>query len=78
VVVRVRREFARAEGGEPSAVVTLGVARAQWPDGCLGVPSAGRSCRSEPAPGFRVTVRLGTVTAVYHTDLREQVLRGPS
>jgi hypothetical protein len=75
VVLRVRRDFARAEGGQAGAVTTLGVARVQWPDSCIGVPLPERPCRAEPTPGFRVTVRLGAVTAVYHTDLGDQVLR---
>lgn len=76
VVLRVRQEFAQAAGVQPSAVVTLGVWRVLWPDGCLGVPSS--SCSLEPAPGFRVSVRTGENAATYHTDLRERLVRAPA
>jgi hypothetical protein len=76
VVLHVRREFARQAGVQPSAIVTLGVWRVLWPDGCLGVPGSA-ACAAEPAPGFRVSVRAGNAAAVYHTDLRERVVRAP-
>ena len=75
VVVRARREFAQAENVQPSQVTTLGVARVEWPDSCLGVRQPGALCAQAITPGFRITLRLGSTTAVYHTDLRERVVR---
>ena len=46
-----------------------------WPDGCLGVPRPGVSCTQAIVPGFRVTLRLGSRTFEYHTDLNDHVER---
>jgi len=72
VVLRARRDFAQAAGTQPSQIATLGVWRVLWPDSCLGVPNIGR-CTIEPTAGFRISLRAGTATATYHTDLRERV-----
>jgi hypothetical protein len=77
IVLRVRRDLAQQTGAQPSQVITLGVWRVLWPDGCLGVPSTSTACSTEAAPGFRVRVRAGEETAMYHTDLRERVIRAP-
>lgn len=77
IVLRVRREFAQQSGVQPSAVITLGVWRELWPDGCLGIPASTSACATESTPGFRVSVRTGGTAAIYHTDLRERVLRSP-
>jgi hypothetical protein len=77
IVLRVRRELAQQAGAQPSDVMTLGVWRVLWPDGCLGVASSSTVCSSEPVPGFRVRVRAGSATVMYHTDLRERVVRAP-
>ena len=74
IVLRARRDFAQQQGGQPSQVTTLGVARVEWPDSCLGVDRAGRSCAQVVTPGFRITLRLGAATAIFHTDLRERVV----
>jgi hypothetical protein len=74
IVLRVRRELAQAENGQPSQVTTLSVNRTQWPDGCLGAPGQNNSCGAATA-GFRIMLRLGSVTATYHTDLGERTIR---
>ena len=77
VVLRARRDLAQAAGAQPSEITTLGVARVEWPDTCLGIPRPETSCAPVVAPGFRVTLRVSGVTAVYHTDLAERVVRAP-
>jgi hypothetical protein len=77
IVLNVRRELARQAGTQPSEIVTLGVWRVLWEDGCLGVPSTGSACSTEPMAGFRVRVRARDVTVTYHTDLRDRVVRAP-
>lgn len=77
VVLRARREFAREQAGTAAQIVTLGVTRAQWPNTCLGIVAAGSDCGSAATPGFRVVLRLGSVTATYHTDTGERALRAP-
>lgn len=73
-----KREFAKAEGRSANEVVTLGVQWADWPDSCLGVaPTDGSGCTQEETRGFRVMLRLASVTATYHTDRNERVLRVP-
>ena len=74
IVVRARRDFARQHDAQPSQVVTLGVARVEWPNGCLGVSSGG-VCPPAPTPGFRITLRLGSTTAIFHSDLRERIVQ---
>ena len=74
IVLRARRDFAQQQGGQASQVTTLGVARVEWPDSCLGVNRSGRSCAQVVTPGFRITLRLGAATAIFHTDLRERVV----
>lgn len=73
-----KREFAKAEGRSANEVVTLSVQWADWPDSCLGVaPTDGSGCTQEATRGFRVLLRLVSVSATYHTDLDERVLRAP-
>jgi hypothetical protein len=78
ILLRVRRDYAQESGAQPSQVTTLGVWRVLWPDGCLGVPSTGITCGPDPTPGFRISLRIGTAEARYHTDLRERVVRAPA
>jgi hypothetical protein len=75
VVLQARREFARLFGGQPSAIMTLGVDRVEWPDSCLGVRSASSACAAGSTPGFRIVLRHANTTAYYHTDLRERVVQ---
>lgn len=77
VVLRARRDFAQQEGAPPARVITLDVIRVEWPNGCLGISRPGTMCAQTVTPGFKVTLRLGAVTAVFHTDLRETVQRAP-
>ncbi|MGD9891576.1 MAG: hypothetical protein AB7R89_29190 [Dehalococcoidia bacterium] len=77
IVLNVRRELARQAGTQPSQIITLGVWRVLWPDGCLGVPAAATACSAEPMPGFRVRVRTHDTTVTYHTDLRDRIVRAP-
>jgi hypothetical protein len=77
IVLTVRRDFAQAEHGQQSQVSTLSVNRVQWPDGCLGVPSSGGGCADASIAGFRIILRLGGVSATYHTDLKERSIRVP-
>ena len=74
IVVRARRDFARQHNAQPSQVTTLGVARVEWPNSCLGL-SGGGACTPDPTPGFRITLRLGGTTATFHTDLRERIVQ---
>jgi len=74
VVLNARRELAQRTGVQQGQITTLGVWREEWPDTCLGVPGGG-TCRTEPTPGFRVTLRIGSTTETFHTDLRERVVR---
>jgi|GEM_PF-2100518 len=76
IVLRARREFAQAQGGQPASVTTLGVARVQWPDSCLGIAQSG--CSGESMAGFRITLRLGAATATYHSDLSDRLTRAPA
>ena len=76
IVVRARREFARQHNAQPSQVTTLGVTRVEWPNSCLGVSSGG-ACTPAPTPGFRITLRLGSATAIFHSDLRERIVQAP-
>lgn len=77
IVLKARREMAQQTGGQPSQVTTLGIARTEWPDSCLGVGSGEPGCTRSPIPGFRITLRLGNTTGIYHTDLRERVILAP-
>ena len=43
----------------------------------LGINRPGGSCAQTMTPGFKITLRLGAITAVYHSDLRDQVHRAP-
>ncbi len=75
VVLRARRDFAQQESAQPSQVTTLAVTRVEWPNACLGIARSGGSCAQTVTPGFKITLRLGALTAVFHSDLRDQVQR---
>jgi hypothetical protein len=77
VVLRARRDFAQQEGRQAALVTTLDVTRVEWPNACLGIARAGGNCVQSLTPGFKITLRLGAVTAVFHSDLRDQVQRAP-
>lgn len=67
-VLYARRALARAEGANVSQIQTIDVIAEDWPDACLGLGTAGRSCAQTVTPGFRVTLRWAGKTYEYHTD----------
>jgi hypothetical protein len=75
VVLRARRDFAQQESSQPSQISTLAVIRVDWPNACLGITRPGVNCAETVTPGFKITLRLGAVTAVFHSDLRDKVQR---
>lgn len=52
------------------------VARATWPDGCLGLADPGEMCTQVMVPGFRVTVTLRTTRYEYRSDAPPEWLAG--
>lgn len=75
VALRARQALAKEEGRAQTDVTVLSVVRTVWPDGCLGIARPASGCARESTAGFRVTLRSGSRTAVYHTDLTARVER---
>jgi hypothetical protein len=49
-----------------------------WPDSCLGLADPTEACNLVITPGFKITLQVGTVTFVMHTDLTGENIREES
>lgn len=67
-VEAARAALAARLGVGPDAVQVVAVEAVDWPDGCLGAGGPQEACILMITPGYRVTLAVGGVQYVYHTD----------
>lgn len=70
-----RAALAQRLGLEPAAVEVVEVARAEWPDACLGLPAPDELCAQMLVPGYRVLLRAEGGTHEARTDLAARTVR---
>jgi hypothetical protein len=56
------------------AITVIDAEYAEWPDACLGAPSAGTACATVITPGYVVILTHNGVEYEYHTDLGTRVV----
>lgn len=71
----VREDLARQLGLDPLAILLVETVPIDWPDGCLGLPTAGESCAQVLTPGFRLVVDAGGKPYEYRTDRNGSIVR---
>lgn len=75
---RVLREVAELHRIPLRQLTVVQYRQETWPNGCLGLPTAGEMCTMALVPGWRVEVSNGQQTWVYRTDQMARVIRAES
>ncbi len=78
LVTTARTMLAERLSVAPEVITTVSVEMVTWPDACLGIADPARVCAQVLTPGYRITLRMGTDTYTYHTDLHGLVRLGIS
>jgi hypothetical protein len=63
-----REALAGQLGLDRLAIALVEATPMDWPDTCLGLPSAGTDCRQATTPGFRVIVETGGTSYEFRTS----------
>jgi hypothetical protein len=77
MVTLCRADAARRTGLDAGAIRLASVVTVTWPDESLGCPQPGIQYRQHETPGYRVVLRAGDETLVYHTSARDVILCPP-
>jgi len=76
VVVDNLISVASSGATDPSATFTLTSIEARdWPNSCLGAAENDEVCAEVITPGYRVVLKSGGASFVYHTDLTGGAIR---
>ena len=73
--LNVRQVLATQQQLALEQVDIVNVEAMEWPDACLGLPAIDEMCAQMITPGYRVTLAIGNLTYVYHTDVDATQLR---
>ena len=77
MVALCRADAARRTGLDASAIRLTSVVTITWPDDSVGCPQPGIHYEQHETPGYRVVLRAGEQTLIYHTSARHVVLCPP-
>lgn len=77
MVALCRADAARRLGIAQDALQLTSLVTVTWPDDSVGCPQPGIAYSQQETPGFRVVLRAGEETLVYHTSARHVVLCPP-
>ena len=71
----VREVLAQQLGLDPLAIQLVETVSVDWPDTCLGLPTADESCAQVVTPGFRVVVETGGTSYEFRTNRDGSLVR---
>jgi hypothetical protein len=63
-----RAALARQLGLAPLTIQLVETVPVDWPDACLGLPTAGENCAQVVTPGFRVVVEASETSYEFRTN----------
>jgi hypothetical protein len=74
----LRSDASKRTGLAADQVTVASAEKVTWTDGALGCPQPGRMYTQALVPGYRVFVRAGDRTLLYHTSESGQVVQCPT
>ncbi len=77
MVVLALPDAARRLNVEPGDLQLVSLLSLTWPDSSLGCPKAGADYADELTPGYRLVLRAGDRTILYHASSREVMVCTP-
>ncbi|MCU0569210.1 MAG: hypothetical protein MUF49_21880 [Oculatellaceae cyanobacterium Prado106] len=72
---RVRRDLAQQTNLPRRDLRVIAFSRETWPNGCLGLATAGEFCTMALVEGWRIELTNGQQNWIYRTDLEARVMR---
>jgi hypothetical protein len=76
-VALCRADAARRLGIAPDTLQLTSLVTVTWPDDSVGCPQPGIAYSQQETPGYRIVLRAGGETLVYHTSAHHMVLCAP-
>ena len=74
-VANVRQVLMQQLHADASAIAVLEVVEENWPDACLGAPTADEICGQVVTPGYQLTLTVHGNAYRYHTNGDGSVMR---
>jgi hypothetical protein len=78
VLDALRVDASKRTGIASDQVAVASAEKVTWTDGALGCPQPGRMYTQSLVPGYRVFMRAGERTLLYHTSETDQVVQCPT
>jgi hypothetical protein len=78
VLDALRADASKRAGLATEQVTVASAEKVTWTDGALGCPQPGRMYTQSLVPGYRVFIRAGDRTLLYHTSETDQVVHCPT